>query len=348
MPKACPLLALPLFALLLFLSSPADAHPSETWGLTSNAAAQGNAMSAICSPVEAVFYNVARALPGPDSEIELGFTFADDALKISEEDAGISPHTLIWAGLSSRLPLSDWLADRLGISLAVVLPGNAIYSVQQPDDATPTLPFWDGRNRRLVLSGAIALQPLEWLSVGVGATLLPDVTGEVSVDLADDSGKNATQVVVDYNIAPSLGLNLHPFDGVDVALTWKGAHTTELLMPVDVEVAKGVAPVRALVTSPAYSQPDQITLGAAFSTLPGLRGSFDATWFDYSAFKYSSPDVKVLGDDEEDILQESLKEPILFRDAWTLRFGLEWQILERLALRAGYRYAETPVPLKPA
>ena len=245
---------------ILFYASPCLGHPIEAWGFGATASALAGAQSASPDEVDAVFYNPAATRPAQPVVMKAGLLWAQNRLTVNGEDAAIPSLLIYHLGLAAQLPVGEWLGQRLGVAFLLMLPHEGIYSIQQPDDETPTFAFWDGRNRRLVLAAASSLELTEWLAVGVGLSLLPNVDGAVSVDLVGGD-EHSTHVKVDYNLAPSLGLRFSPYDWLTWGMNWQGGHTSYLKMPVDVEVAPGVAPVSARVFAPAYSSPDKLTLG---------------------------------------------------------------------------------------
>lgn len=326
-----------------FLSGGLSANPLDTYGFTSRVIALGGAGTAAATDVDATYYNPAAVTRTPALSAGIGFLFADDFLSVNDESAELDPHVYYHIGLATNLPLGTFLEDRIFIGVAIGLPHDGLYDVDQPDDENVNFVFWDNRNRRLVLSGVLAAQVVDWLSVGVGTTLLPDVTGRVQADLTSEEGNNATRVEVDYNFAVTAGLLLEPLDWLAVGVTYRGQQYTEILMPVDVEVAAGVPPVLAEVVAPAYSLPHEVAVGVSVNPLESLLLAADATWYDYSTFRYSSPDVTVL-DREGEALQESQRALVEFSDVVALRMGAEWAVLPEVLLRAGYGFIPSPVP----
>ena len=320
-----------------------SAHPFDTYGFTSRVIAMGGAGTAAATDIDATYYNPAAATRARALAAGVGLLFADDFLSVNDSSADVDSHLFYHVGLATALPFGSVLGDRIFVSVAIGLPHEGLYDVHQPDDENVSFVFWESRNRRLVLSGALAARVFDWLSVGIGTTLLPDVTGRVQADLTSEQGRNATRVQVDYNFAVTAGLLLEPLDWLAVGIAYRGSHYTEILMPVDVEVATGVPPVLAEVLAPAYSLPHEVALGVTVSPIDALMLAADVTWYDYSSFRYSSPDVTVLDRDGE-ALQESPRAPVLFSDVFAFRLGAEWVLLPEVLVRAGYGFIPSPVP----
>ncbi len=320
-----------------------SAHPLDTYGFTSRVIALGGAGTAVATDVDATYYNPAAVTRTPALSAGFGFLFANDFLSVNDESAELDSQVYYQVGLATNVPLGSLLEDRIFVGVAIGLPQEGLFDVHQPDDEDVSFVFWQNRNRRLVLSGVLGAQVVDWLSVGVGTTLLPDVTGRVQADLTSEEGNNATRVEVDYNFALTAGLLVEPLDWLGLGVSYRGQQYTEILMPVDVEVATGVPPVLAEVVAPAYSLPHEVAFGVAVNPLDSLLLAVDATWYDYSTLRYSSPGVTVL-DREGEALQESQRAPVVFSDVVAVRMGAEWAVQPEVLVRAGYGFIPSPVP----
>jgi len=340
-----------LGCLVTFEGRRAHAHPFDTWGFTSRDIAMGGAATASATDVDAAYYNPAAATRARALVVNLGLLVADDFLEILGLDTGaqgkprgaadLDPHVLFELGLATPIPLGEALKDRLFLTLAVALPYDGFYDVDQPDDEEITFPFWDARNRRIVLTAALAGRVFDWLSVGVGFTILPDVLGEVQISLTSDSARNAARVQVDYDFAATAGLLVEPLDWLAFGVAYRQAQGTTIDLPVEVNVFGGDASaVSARVTAPAYGLPHEVALGVQVRPIPSVTLAADVTWYDYSSFRYASPDVIVYGAETP----ERPAERVRMDDVWVPRLGAEWQALPWLAVRGGWSYAMSPVP----
>lgn len=318
----------------------ARAHPFDTWGFTSRDIAMGGAATASATDVDAAYYNPAAVTRTRSPAVHAGILVADDFLAVDGADAGIGTHVLFELGLAAPLPLGAVLKDRLFVTVAAALPYDGFYDVLQPDDEDVVYPFWDARNRRIVLTAGLAGRIFDWLSVGVGTTLLPDVVGTVRVDLSGQQDRNASRVQVNYDFAVTAGVLVEPLDWLAVGVTYRQSQGTTIDLPVDVDVFGGENPVSARVVAPAYGLPHEVALGVQVKPLPTLTLVADVTWYDFSTFHYSSPDVTVYGADDE--LRPAAD--VAMKDTWAPRIGAEWQALPWLAVRGGYAYVPSPVP----
>lgn len=325
--------------------APLRANPFDTYGFTSRAIAMGGAATAAATDLDAAFYNPAAVIRTRDVAVGLGLLVADDFLASSGDEPNLRTHVLFEGGLAAPLPLGETLRERVFVSLAVAVPHTGFYDVDQPDDESVTFPFWDSRNRRVVFTGALAVRVFDWLGLGIGTTLLPDVRGTVQVDLSGSADRNASRVEVDYDFAPTAGLLVEPLPWLAIGVTYRGAHSTQIDLPVDVSITENLT-VAARVTAPAYALPHEVAVGVQVRPLDVLTLTADATWYDYSSFRYASPDVTVYdaNGDPTNEGDEGKAARVAFEDVVAVRAGAEWAVLPWLLLRAGYGFQPSPVP----
>lgn len=318
------------------------AHPFDTYGFTSRSIAMGGSATAGATDVDAAYYNPAAAVRTRSFVLATGLLLADEFLRLSDGKANLKPLVHYQLGLATPIPLGRLLEDRLFATVAASLPHDGLYDVRQPEDEALTFPFWDARNRRLVLTAGVAGRVTSWLSLGVGFSLLPNVKGEVEVDLLGSRSRNSTRVQVEYNFAPTAGVLVTPLSWLTLGLTYRGGHATSVSLPVDVSVSEGFPPIAARIAAPAYSVPHQVAFGAGFDIANLMTITVDVTWYGYRSFDYSSPDV-TLYDSDGGIVRESLKSAGEFADVFVPRAGLEWHALSWLAVRGGYAFVMSPV-----
>lgn len=321
----------------------AHAHPFDTWGFGSRSIGMGGGATATASDVDGVYYNPATTVRSGGFVVGVGFLLADDALEVNGRDASLATTSLLQVGLAAPLPLGEALKDRLFFAVAVVLPSTGLYDIDQRDDEAIAFPMWGARNRRLVLSATLAGRITDWLSLGAGVALLPDVQGSVHVNLLSGGGENATRVQVDYDLGLVAGVLLEPLEWLAFGLTYRMGHATEVDLPVEAEVLSGVPAISARVVAPAYALPHEVAFGFQFKPSECLILGFDVTWYDYSQFAYSSPSVTAFDADGE-VIRQTVPAAQRMSDTWAVRLGGEWRALEWLAVRAGYGYVPTPFP----
>ena len=337
-----------LVLLLWSLATTASANPFDVWGFGSRGIALGSAGTAAADGVGAGYYNPAAITRSRALSVCLGILVADDFLKStgsqgSESGADIAASIHYQLGIAAPVPMGGVMKERIFVALAASFPQDEIYDVDLPDSRELSFPFWEARNRRLVLSASVAGRITDWLSASIGLTLLPDVAGDVQVNLLDSNGRNAGRIQVDYDLAPVAGLYVTPLPWLSLGVVYRGEHSTNINLPVAVEVLSGVPPVAATIVAPAYAQPHQVAVGVATRAFDGLLIAADLSWSNYSRFRYSSPSVTSF-DTEGEVLQTGEVPVVQMSDTFSPRLGVEWEALGWLALRGGYGFVPSPVP----
>jgi long-chain fatty acid transport protein len=89
--------------------------------------------------------------------------------------------------------------------------------------------------------------------------------------------------------------------------------------------------------------PPSATFGVSVNRFPPFTFNVDATWTGWSTYKdlvlWLNRGIPLNGRLATSIITEKN-----WHDAWALRFGANWQINEKMKVRAGYTYDRTPVP----
>ena len=328
---------------LLGASGPdrALAHPLDTFGYTSRAVAMGSGLTASAPDHLAAYYNPAGVGGARRSSFAVGMSVHAASLQVNGRDHQVDTLHLWELGLSGPLPLLPAADGWLGYSLAATLPRGAIYELRQPDDQAMGFPLLDARNRRLVVAWCLGLKLLPWLKLGAGATLLPDVRGQVAIDLGDEAGSSSTAIDIDYNWSPRAGVEIDLPWGIGLGLSYRRGHHMELSLPVDVQVAEGF-PVSARLAGPAYGTPDLLAAGVAWRSGDTLELAADLSWYGFEGQAQESPTVTILDSSGEASRSFDVRDPGM-KDVLSPRAGIEWWPLSWLALRGGYGYHPTPL-----
>jgi hypothetical protein len=176
---------------------------------------------------------------------------------------------------------------------------------------------------------------IDSLSMGVGITLLPIVTGSVDLDLTNPEGRNDVRVDVDPRFRPVAGILYEPVPGWRLGMSFRMGNYANLDLPVAVE-ASGID-LSARVSGPADWVPTILSLGAE---LPVWRDhltlSVQADWRLTRGYRHLSSDVALYNADGLDGLGARVADP-RFRDSLAARLGMEWRI-GRFMVRAGYAF----------
>ena len=96
--------------------------------------------------------------------------------------------------------------------------------------------------------------------------------------------------------------------------------------------------------------PQIVSAGFAWRIIPRLEVVAQADWINWAG-AFDTLEVRLRNTDSElyrallagsDDLNDDI--PLDWRDQWVVRAGVEYQVTDHLAFRAGYRYARNPVP----
>jgi long-subunit fatty acid transport protein len=169
--------------------------------------------------------------------------------------------------------------------------------------------------------------------------MLPTVSADVALDLADPEGVNALDVNVGYNLSPLVGVVVQPVDALTLGAVWHGENHSPLDLPVDVDA--GGIDLNAWVTAVTYFVPHRVSLGAEWRFLDRLAAEVDATWYHYSGFEAGAPEVSLYDSTGKDPLNVRNADPG-FSDTVSPAVALHYS--GPLEATLSYRWAPSPVP----
>ncbi|WP_029521990.1 outer membrane protein transport protein [Persephonella sp. KM09-Lau-8] len=159
-------------------------------------------------------------------------------------------------------------------------------------------------NEKLAIGGALHLA---WGALDLGA-FMPDGSGGQY-----NAGGGLSQ---SYGIGASIGVNFKPLDNVCLGAYYQS--------PVKMKY-KNVFKSRpdSDLEDLKLEQPQEISVGVGFRPIPELKFGFDVRWINWS--------------DADGYKQ------FKWKDQWVFAVGGEYKATPRLALRAGYNYAKSPI-----
>lgn len=346
---------LALSIVTVFFAQELRANPLDTFGLTSANIAMGGGATGTADSYDAVWYNPAGLGQLDGFDFGLGTLIYRPFLKATthytdESDQRIEqtlPRAAVTrgfldVGLASPIPLGKY--DRsLFWGVNITFPIGSIYAIRERPATEAYFPFLEDRNRRIVLNAALAFR-WNWLMIGAGLSMLPNVYGGVDVDFTKDAQANQATVDVKMNLAPVVGIMVEPIEGLTIGFNWRCANNTYISIPVTAILSQKIEPVRLKVAAYDYSTPHQIALGAGYKG-DNYRVSGDITYSFYKSFNLSTPEVTLFdagGGDK--VVQQILPPSAGFKNTFAVRFGGEYSPLKALAIRAGFGWVQSPVP----
>ncbi len=308
--------------------------------------AQGNAFVAEADDPSAIFYNPAGLnqiqrptfytngfLYDPHREFHGGGLSAETRQEISTTLSAyfvlpVNPRLSLGVGYFSPFGLSsEWPSNWTGRYLSTyssmkTYTLNPVASFKLLDNLSLAAGFdvmWSGveinRNTPLVVRGF----------------QFPD--GQVSMS-GNGNGKG-------YN----LGVLYEPVAGVKLGASYRSEITINYFGTLDLILPPplaGTVPSQVGGEAP-ITFPPSVTWGINYGRLKPFTFEFDTTWTGWSTYdqlqvKLNSP-IPVNG-----VSTCVITTPEKWHDAWAFRFGVNYEIIEGIKLRAGYIYDLTPVP----
>ncbi len=359
--RPLPLAALALLVTLL-AGAPSQANVYDIYGFSPRAIGRGGAMTAVGEDYTSTYYNPGALTAGKQVRMGLGLhiTVPDLYVERTLEDAdkgAILPEPSTSFSLGWLYPLGGIFDDRLAVAISLTLPSGRIARVQGFDPQAPHYYMFQNLHDKMLLHAAIAWEPVDGLSVGLGMQTLSDLSGHARLHLDVLDGRFELRdfgVELEPTLSALAGLHLRPAPGLSLGLTWRETNALSFQLPVVVQEGELFSLTLDVSQTVLYT-PQSIAFGLGYE-IPGadLLMGVDLTLALWSAAPDPSPHIvgDVGGDLVEGLglgsaLDLSLgSEPAAlgFVDTVTPRAGFEWTATDWLALRTGYGFRPTPAP----
>ena len=226
------------------------------------------------------------------------------------------------------------LGDRVAVGLAVSSP----FSFTTDYDETGWQRYSTIRTRLITidLQPSVAVKATDWLSLGAGLNLeysdaylssaLPNLAAGSPDGKLILKGKG-------WDLGWSAGLQLKPARRLTIGLAYKSAVRHKLNGTAEVRGLEGPLAVRNFEgdTVVRFSTPWQLIVGARAGIGERTTLNVQAVRFGWSKFERL---------DIEGPLTTFI--PQGYKDVWSLAFGIDQQVSERLTVRAGIQFDQTP------
>lgn len=358
----------------LLTAKSASANPVDTFGFGARSTSLGGAVVSDVEDFSANYYNPAGLIRGDQIRLEAGYLFVAPFLRINGRDTGVDNVQATTAGL---VVPATFGSQRFALGLGLHLNDERISRTRSLPAAQPRWEMYDNRPHRLNLAANLAWSPVRWLRFGAGISFMATSENELYVEgdiplIGPERGSKlrhslATELFsVRY---PQVGVQVEPNEQWSFGLVYRGEFQLGLDLDagVNADITLGATRVPAsfaLVTQSVNSfLPQQVSFGAAWRPIRGLRASAEVTWVDWSAYKTSIgyTDVNldlVIPPEFANLISNpgnisgSRPIPAGFRDRFVPRIGVEYRALDlswlSLDVRGGYFYENTPVPAQTA
>ena len=355
------------FAALLLVAWPAPAQAGlfDVIGSGARPLGMGNAMVAEADGVAATFYNPAALSRSRVTHFTAGWQLTVPSLEIAREGpvrAGfetVEPESFAGWSLALAVPLGEAPGRRGGLGATLFLPSGRLLRAAAWDAGQPQLHAYEHLADKLTLALAGAWEVLPGVSIGAGVQILADIIGDIEVDadlVSRRFSSRETFVELVPAAAPTGGLLVEPRPGLRLGACWRAPLSMDYDIPARIDLGEVLA-VGVRLSGVALYTPLQVTAGGAWDVGDsGWTLAVDATWADWSEAPDPAPRLELdLGGEllEGTGLSEALDvgmgagpvDPGM-SDTVTPRLGVEYRASPELAVRAGYAFRPTPLPIQ--
>lgn len=343
-------------------AAPVGASTFDIFGFTARDVGLGDAMTAATRGYGALYYNPGALGADKQQRIGMGVALTLPSLYVDRANAEsdrptVSPDAHLGFHLGWVKPIPGIFEQKLALGVSIYLPADRLVRVQGVDPQSPQFYLYQNLEDKLLIHAGASVEPLEWLSFGLGVQILADLGGTVALDMNIVSGTfERTDVSVALSPTASLlaGVLVRPAPGVSVGLSYRGESSLQFSLPVTVREGEALS-LAIDVSQTVLWTPHQLSLGMAWQLDdPRLLLALDATWALWSDAPDPSPRLAVdvggrLLDafglaDALDLSTRSVPIAMGFSDTVVARVGAEWEVSDHVVLRGGYFFRPTPAP----
>ena len=351
---------------ILLGSAVAHANPPDTYGFGSRETAMGNAAAAETRGVGANYYNPAALARSRGLEVSIGYFRADHHLEMNGRDNAVDPVKGINGGLvvPGRL-----FGVPFAFGLGVHLPDDRISRVRALRQEQPRWELYDNRNQRLFLAANLAVEILPWLQIGGGLSFMSSTRGQLNISgsanvLQPNDSQLRHEVNADLTAIryPQAGIRIALSDDIALAAVYRGEFQLGLDLGAHLsgDIA-GLTTARYDLETHSVNNflPQQAVLGGSWQLAKNVKGTFDATWVNWSAYVPPVAQLDVVldipppsGGWPATITPPQQPAPtrivaLRMHDRVIPHFGAEWRAFARprfeAFLRGGYELSKTPI-----
>lgn len=352
------------FACLVSNSAYANAA-EDVFGIGARSVALGGAGTATAHDFSATYYNPANLPLCKRHQLSVGvhqiFNNLGTDIDVSElptvEDP-FNPGEMVTD--PELVPIEPQNQTRLHLGVCIPMPANLALGLILDMGLQNTIaadPNTVAENPRFFTYGsamdtvtiqlALGYQPVRWLSLGLGASVLANigVGSALAFSLSSSDPDDAAAMVranLTPKVAPIAGIYASPIPELELGVTFRGKLFSDLNVPSVVAASSGALAIEAALVADGsvWYTPNQLAFGIAGRPFDALLLTVDVTWYQLS--DHPSPYIEVIAVGE--VLGNEIVFPPFedfgFRNIVVPRFGVEYRMLANnaLALRGGYMF----------
>jgi long-chain fatty acid transport protein len=343
--------------LVALLPVAAAAQPMDLYGFTPRSMAMAGVQAAADADYSAAYYNPALLSRG---SVGVGFNYGRPLMFITPDAATpelTSQTPVDYSGITfgAAIPLFGLLKDKATLGIDIYVPTRHVFRSHIIDEGTAYFLRYDNAPERFQLSMSASARPFDWLSIGAGVQVLSNYGGyaEFNAVLGQMIPGRIIRRRLDSEVlgifGPLVGIAAGPFAGFRVFAFWRGEMTATFDQPINVDLGS-FGSLDVTTRGVTHYSPHVWGLGASWTSSDAkLLIGVDLALEHWSATPALVPEIHI--DLPQTLVDLGFNKEVMsvpiemgFTDVPVARAGVEWRVLERLALRLGYFFRPTPVP----
>lgn len=309
------------------------------------ATGMANAFAGQADDPSALFYNPAGITQLPGTQVMAGtaVVYLDSVFRSSTtgESTQLQDHFPLVPHLYITHRFKKW-DERLIIGVGIYTPFGLL--VDWPDNWQGRFDSTNAKLRVTVINPTVAFRATKKLSVAAGFRYA-DVAAEFE---QKSNGGNGESKLRGYDLTAhpigwNAGLLYHLTETTSVGLQFRSELQAKLRGQADINGpgAAGLGSASGFATTGFHSSiklPPQVVGGISTKIIPRWTVNADIEWQGWKTLGTLPRDFIGFGTPPDVVSTR------LWRNSWVYRIGAEYAATDRLALRGGYFYDETPIP----
>ncbi len=334
---------------LLLLPAAARASSLEIYGFGPRASSMGMAGTASVDGGEALFYNPGALTSIEGVRVNVGYRVSPTRLQLNGQSIGAREPRSTELGLGFGL---STFGRKSALALALHVPDYGLYGVRLRPVNSPQFVVVDPRRDRIHVMAGFAIEPVDKVQIGAGASLLSDTLAKLGINLGDDAGGRLDAQLLPTNTLHA-GVRVGPWAGTRFGLAYREEHISILSFPTELNAKLGNVDGTVTIYSRtfAYFTPRQIAAGASWEN-EAWTVTGDLVYSQWSGMKDPAGTGRIVVADRGGNLPPAPlgheQEDPGFRDTVSPRAGAEWRLRRASAspvrVRFGAAFEPTPAP----